>query len=142
MEEQASVSACQTLVTGTTNLSFDKVNDTKVTNEGLYIPLYIYLIVSIANTLIFIVGTIGNIMVIVIVTKVREMRTPTNLFLLNLSAADVLVLLVCQPAALLEFFGKDRWFLGEFMCKCLHLLQILCSYMYLESNTPCLTSNF
>lgn len=126
MEDQASASSCQTQVTGTTNLSFDKVNDTKVvTNEGLYIPLYLYLIVSIANTLIFIVGTIGNIMVIVIVTKVREMRTPTNLFLLNLSAADVLVLLVCQPAALLEFFGKDRWFLGEFMCKCLYLLQML-----------------
>ncbi|XP_060595691.1 orexin/Hypocretin receptor type 1-like [Ruditapes philippinarum] len=43
------------------------------------------------------------------------MRTPTNVYLLNLSAADVLVLLVCQPAALLEFFGKDRRFLGDEM---------------------------
>lgn len=86
-------------------------------NEGLFIPLYIYITVSIVNVFIFVVGTVGNILVIIIVIKIREMRTPTNLFLLNLSAADVLVLLVCQPAALLEFFGKDRWFLGNFMCK-------------------------
>jgi hypothetical protein len=55
--------------------------------------------------------------VIVVVLKVRNMRTPTNVFLLNLSAADVLVLLVCQPAGLLEIFGKERWFLGNIMCK-------------------------
>lgn len=86
-------------------------------DHGLYIPLYIYITVSIVNAFIFVVGTTGNIMVILIIVKVREMRTPTNVFLLNLSVADVLVLLICQPAALIEFFGKDRWFLGKFMCK-------------------------
>ena len=85
--------------------------------EAPYIPLYIYISVSLVNAIIFLVGTVGNILVIIVILKVRDMRTPTNVFLLNLSLADVLVLFVCQPAALLEFFGKDRWFLGEFMCK-------------------------
>jgi hypothetical protein len=85
--------------------------------RGLEIPLYIYIISSLLNATIFIIGTFGNILVIVVVLKVRNMRTPTNVFLLNLSAADVLVLLVCQPAGLLEFFGKERWFLGKIMCK-------------------------
>lgn len=83
----------------------------------LKIPLYIYIVTLVLNVCIFCVGTFGNILVIIVVVRVREMRTPTNVFLLNLSVSDVLVLLICQPAGLLEFFGKDRWFLGEFMCK-------------------------
>lgn len=99
---------------------FNETNSSIVlqhTSNEMYIPLYIYITVSIVNAAIFLAGTFGNILVIVVVLKVREMRTPTNVFLLNLSAADILVLLVCQPAGLLEFFGKDRWFLGEAMCK-------------------------
>ena len=81
------------------------------------IPTYIYIVSPLFNGLIFLVGLLGNICVMIVVIKVRSMRTPTNVFLLNLSVADILVLLVCQPAGLLEFFGKDRWFLGKFMCK-------------------------
>ncbi|XP_060551585.1 QRFP-like peptide receptor, partial [Ruditapes philippinarum] len=99
------------------NLSNISVNNLKQNDSEMNIPLYIYIIVSIVNTVIFIVGTFGNILVIIVVLRVREMRTPTNVFLLNLSVADVLVLLVCQPAGLTEFFGKDRWFLGGIMCK-------------------------
>jgi hypothetical protein len=91
------------------------------TDGGMNIPTYLYILVSLVNSIIFIIGTFGNILVIIVVLKVQEMRTPTNVFLLNLSVADVFVLLVCQPAGLLEFFGKDRWFLGEFMCKQLYL---------------------
>ncbi|WAR21614.1 SIFAR-like protein [Mya arenaria] len=115
--------------TNVTNFTLDEVdkydlnqnNTTKgfeIENSVVpYIPLYIYVWVSFINVVIFLVGTVGNILVIMVVIKVRDMRTPLNVFLLNLSLADVLVLVVCQPAALLEFFGKDRWFLGEIMCK-------------------------
>ena len=82
-----------------------------------YIPLYIYVLVSIFNSIIFILGILGNFLVVLVIVKVRNMRTPTNFFLLNLSIADILVLLICQPAALMEFYGKDRWFIGEAMCK-------------------------
>ncbi|XP_045190876.2 QRFP-like peptide receptor [Mercenaria mercenaria] len=92
-------------------------------SEGMKIPLYIYIIASLLNAAIFLVGTVGNILVIIVVIRVRNMRTPTNVFLLNLSAADVLVLVVCQPAGLLEFFGKDRWFLGGIMCKLVPLME-------------------
>lgn len=99
-------------------------NETNVSTQslehsynGIYIPLYIYIITIIVNAIIFIVGTFGNMFVIYVILRVQNMRTATNVFLLNLSAADVLVLLVCQPAGLVEFFGKDRWFLGKAMCK-------------------------
>ena len=103
---------------------FGNPNGSNITKNNLehntgdmFIPVYMYIIVSLVNAVIFIVGIFGNILVIIVVLRVREMRTPTNVFLLNLSAADIFVLLVCQPAGLLEFFGKDRWFLGEIMCK-------------------------
>ncbi|PVD31038.1 hypothetical protein C0Q70_10315 [Pomacea canaliculata] len=51
---------------------------------------------------------------------IKDMRTPMNWYLVNLSVADLLVLLVCQPAALIEFFARDRWYLGE-MLYTLHL---------------------
>ena len=82
-----------------------------------YIPLYIYVLVSVINGFIFLFGLGGNFLVVIVIVKSRSMRTTTNFFLLSLSIADILVLLFCQPAALLEFYGKDRWLIGEFMCK-------------------------
>ena len=99
------------------NFSNHTSEDNSESEITLSIPLYIYIIVSLANFVIFVIGVFGNLMVIYVIIKVKNMRTATNVFLLNLSVADVLVLLVCQPAGLLEFFGKDRWFLGEVMCK-------------------------
>ncbi len=56
-------------------------------------------------------------MVVVVVVKNLEMRTPTNWLLVNLSVADLLVLLFCMPPALVEFHAKDIWLLGPVMCK-------------------------
>ncbi len=47
----------------------------------------------------------------------RDMRTSTNIFLVNLSIADLLVLLVCTPTALIEMIHHpDRWILGPWLC--------------------------
>ncbi|XP_060063610.1 growth hormone secretagogue receptor type 1-like [Ylistrum balloti] len=85
--------------------------------------MYIYIWVTIVNGIIFLTGVIGNAMVIVVVVKVRDMRTTTNYFLVNLSIADLLVLLICQPSALLEFYAKDRWYIGKALCKAIPLLE-------------------
>ncbi|RUS78462.1 hypothetical protein EGW08_013785, partial [Elysia chlorotica] len=87
------------------------------------LPSYISIYVPLANILIFLVGTIGNSMVIVVVARVRDMRSNINLYLVNLSVADLLVLLVCQPSALLEFYAKERWFLGRELCLMVPVLE-------------------
>ena len=81
------------------------------------IPKYTFILVLILNCIIFIMGIAGNFLVVLVIARVRTMRTPTYFFLLNLSVADILVLLICQPAALMEFYSKDRWLIGEAMCK-------------------------
>ncbi|OWF55098.1 Orexin receptor type 1 [Mizuhopecten yessoensis] len=83
----------------------------------VHTPTYIYVWISVVNVAIFLAGFLGNIMVIIAVAKVKNMRTPTNFCLVNLSMADVLVLGVCQTSAFLEFFAEDRWLLGNVLCE-------------------------
>lgn len=94
------------------------VNRSYISPEDIpFIPIYIYVVVSALNAIIFICGIIGNLLVVLVIAQSRNMRTPTNFFLLSLSIADMLVLLFCQPAALMEFYAKDRWLIGNVMCK-------------------------
>ena len=80
-------------------------------------PTYLYVWITLANVIIFIIGSLGNSLVIAVVYKFREMRTSTNWCLVNLSISDLLVLAICQSSALTEFFAKDRWLLGDILCK-------------------------
>lgn len=50
--------------------------------------------------------------------KTKDMRNSTNIFLTNLSIADLLVLLICTPTVLVEVNTRpETWVLGEEMCK-------------------------
>lgn len=92
-------------------------NMTRTPSVVVETSMYIYIWVTVVNAVIFLTGVVGNIMVIIVVIRVRDMRTTTNYFLVNLSVADLLVLLICQPSALLEFYAKDRWYIGETLCE-------------------------
>ena len=48
----------------------------------------------------------GNILVLVVILTSKSMRSSTNLFLLNLSIADLLVLIVCCPNAMIEMYMR------------------------------------
>ena len=67
--------------------------------------------------LIFLFGILGNVCVMSVVCFNRNMKTAVNLYLLNLCVADILVLTICMPTALVEIYTKDAWYFGEVMCK-------------------------
>lgn len=68
--------------------------------------------------LILVFGVVGNVMVPVVILRTKDMRNSTNIFLMNLSLADLLVLLICTPTVLVELNSKpETWVLGEFLCK-------------------------
>lgn len=46
----------------------------------------------------------------IVILKTKDMRNSTNIFLINLSVADLLVLLVCTPTVLVEMNTRP----GEF----------------------------
>ena len=118
---QPYVLAHEHLTNYTNNASVNQDGNTSETDyiqeDFNHAPMYLFVCVSVFNILEFIIGTFGNAMVILVVCKVRAMRNPTNYFLFSLSVADLFVLLICQPTAMMEFYAMDRWYIGGFMCK-------------------------
>lgn len=75
----------------------------------LYVPLLV-------------LAAVANILVIIVVVRYHYMRSVTNYFLVNLSVADLLVTLICMPAAISQAVIK-LWLYGEFMCRVTFYLQ-------------------
>ncbi|KAL2803934.1 C-C chemokine receptor type 3 isoform 1 [Daubentonia madagascariensis] len=68
-------------------------------------------------SLVFIVGLLGNVMVIVILTKYRRLRIMSNIYLLNLAISDLLFLFTLP--FWIHYAGWDKWVFGHGMCKLL-----------------------
>ena len=81
-------------------------NYTYTTNstDSLDLPLAEVIPVSILYGFIGITGLIGNLLVIFAIVKVQRMRSITNLFLLSLASADLLLVIVCVPVKVTFLF--------------------------------------
>nr|ALM88331.1 neuropeptide receptor A35 [Chilo suppressalis] len=64
----------------------------------------------------------ANTLLIFIVIKFQYMRNVTNIFLVNLSVADLLVTLFCMPVQIAKSVTLI-WYFGEVMCKTVNFLQ-------------------
>ncbi|KAG7238656.1 hypothetical protein INR49_030730 [Caranx melampygus] len=64
---------------------------------------------TISYLLIFVVCMVGNGVVCFIVLRSKNMRTVTNLFILNLAISDLLVGIFCMPTTLVDniITGQD-----------------------------------
>uniref|UniRef100_A0A3B3WMR4 Neuropeptide FF receptor 2 n=1 Tax=Poecilia mexicana TaxID=48701 RepID=A0A3B3WMR4_9TELE len=72
--------------------------------------------------LIFLVCMVGNGVVCFIVLRSRNMRTVTNLFILNLAVSDLLVGIFCMPTTLLDNIITG-WPFGSLVCKMSGMVQ-------------------
>ena len=63
----------------------------------------------------FVLGLIGNSLVLIGIGLNKGMQTPTNLLIFNLALADILFIIVCIPTTLFGLFGL--WPFAEFGCK-------------------------
>lgn len=66
------------------------------------LPLHELIPVALIYGLVYIFGLFGNVLVIFTILKYRHMRNTTNVFLLSLSSADLLVILICVPVKVSE----------------------------------------
>ncbi|CAK6983313.1 galanin receptor type 1b, partial [Scomber scombrus] len=84
-------------------------------------------VVPVVFGLIFVVGVVGNCLVMVVIGRVkyrgggggRRTGSPTNIFILNLSVADLSFLLLCVPLHA-TIYSLDEWLFGAFLCKAGH----------------------
>ncbi|CAL1582141.1 unnamed protein product [Knipowitschia caucasica] len=76
-------------------------------NHTLMILLY---------SVIFFLSVFGNLLIIVVLTVNKRMRTVTNTFLLSLAVSDLMMAVVCIPFTLIPSILKDFIF-GAAMCK-------------------------
>lgn len=101
-------------------------NSSGLTNTPGDYPLLYQVISVIIGVVIFLVGMLGNILVIVVVCRTKCMLTPTNCYLLSLSVADCLVLLSATLPSIPEpFFHTGEWPWGRVTCSLLVFLQYL-----------------
>ncbi|XP_076441011.1 neuromedin-B receptor-like [Babylonia areolata] len=103
--------------TTTTTTNYSGYDATKPTATLVISWIFIALFV-----VVFIVGLGGNCLVCFAVWRNPRMRSVTNIFLVNLAVADLLVVLIClPPTAAEDFFGF--WHLGLEMCKIVKYVQ-------------------
>ena len=65
-------------------------------------PVYMVALYSVAYGIIFLFALFGNIVVVAVVFRNRRMHNLTNLFIVNLAIADILVAVFCIPITLLH----------------------------------------
>jgi hypothetical protein len=93
---------------------------------NLVFPSYIRTTSMVFCIIILGIGVVGNVMVPIVILKSKDMRNSTNIFLMNLSVADLMVLLVCTPTVLVEVNSRPEvWILGEEMCKYKYIFILL-----------------
>lgn len=78
-------------------------------------------IVPVVFGLFFVVGLVGNCLVLVVIGKVKNRGgarslSPTNIFIVNLSVADLSFLLFCVPFEA-TIYSLPEWVFGGFLCK-------------------------
>ncbi|XP_034530905.1 growth hormone secretagogue receptor a [Notolabrus celidotus] len=90
--------------------------------------------ITIACTLLFLVGVVGNVMTILVVSKYRDMRTTTNLYLCSMAVSDLLIFL-CMPLDLYRMWRYRPWRFGDVLCKLFQFVSESCTYSTILSIT-------
>ena len=75
-----------------------------------------------AYALFITVGVLGNGLVCFVVARNPHMRTPRNIFIINLAISDLTLCVFTQPLNLYLLI-RTQWGLGSFMCKMVTMFQ-------------------
>jgi hypothetical protein len=91
----------------TFNQSFNQHNRTQSSNEtnvptGL--PMHTLVISTIFYAITLVVGLVGNSLVIIVVGCNKSLQHNTNYCLVNLSVADLVLIIICMPSAIVRLF--------------------------------------
>ncbi|CAL8120948.1 unnamed protein product [Orchesella dallaii] len=87
------------------------------TQDPIYFPLSYRITGTILLGFIFILGIIGNLLVVYVVARSRSMWSPTNCYLVSLAIADCIVLVASVPQEIVSFYlPGSEWIWGDVGC--------------------------
>ena len=78
--------------------------------------------------LIFLLGIVGNSLVVFVVCRNKSMQSVTNVFITNLAVSDILMCLLCVPFTPIPFFMAN-WVFGKFLCHLVPFSLGVCVYV-------------
>ena len=93
---------------------------TDAPTEGLLLQPYT-LLTTVFFSFIILLGLFGNILIMATLVRNRKIRSPCNLLIANICAADLGVCLLAAPLRIIDSFRG--WSLGDVMCYILTPLQ-------------------
>ena len=83
---------------------------------------------TVAYLVIFLVGLLGNAMIIFLVNHYAELKTTFNMLIVNMAASDILDVMTAVPLSVAYLHYSVKWFsggFGVFLCKFLPFLAFL-----------------
>ncbi|XP_072474564.1 growth hormone secretagogue receptor type 1 [Notamacropus eugenii] len=83
--------------------------------------------VTVTCIALFFIGISGNLMTMLVVSRFRDMRTTTNLYLSSMALSDLLIFL-CMPLDLFRLWQYRPWNFGDFLCKLFQFISESCTY--------------
>ena len=82
--------------------------------------------------LIFLLGIVGNVLVVFVVLRNKAMQTITNIFITNLAVSDICMCLLAVPFTPMSYFFNS-WIFGKALC---HIVPMtLCISVYVSTLT-------
>ncbi|XP_022802253.1 allatostatin-A receptor-like [Stylophora pistillata] len=96
------------------------------------------IIISVIYLALFIAAVLGNVFVVCLVLKKPAMKSPTNLLLVNMAAADLLFAVFMFPLAVIRYHVRALWIggpFGDFTC---HVMFFM-SHLPIAGSTTTLT---
>lgn len=90
-------------------------------------PVPILTGITMTCSFLFLVGIAGNLLTISVVTKYKDMRTTTNLYLCSMALSDLLIFL-CMPLDLYRVWRYRPWNFGDELCKLFQFVSESCTY--------------
>lgn len=85
-------------------------------------------LIILANAAIFCLAIPANGIVIAVISRVQNVRTPTSTFLLNLCVADILIASLYIPFITVDMYITSHWIFGDFMCRLVSFVFYLATY--------------
>lgn len=123
------------------NCTWEETHNTTTTSKAdpslpplSYYSFPLLTVITVACTLLFLIGVAGNVMTILVVSKYRDMRTTTNLYLCSMAVSDLLIFL-CMPLDLYRMWRYRPWRFGDALCKLFQFVSESSTYSTILSIT-------